>query len=602
MHELRVRAEHALSVTRDDVQALSRHDVKSLVYELQVHQVELEMQAESLRAAELELSQSLAQYQELFACAPVGYVTLNAQGRVTRANEAAKAWLAESGSRLLGRALDELLSPHARAAYRQLLHSMPVGAHAQLEVEAADRAGGPLYLQLDVTCSQAPERGWLVALSDVTQRKRNVDELEQRVSERTAELTAKNLQLEAEFERRTKSEAMRRSLETRLRESERFESLGLLAGGIAHDFNNLLVGVMGNAELVDMTPELPETCREPLSLIVRACRQSLELTRQLLVCAGKGGQLNLAAVNLPKLVAENMELLRARVPPGVQLQVKVGRDIPPIRADRAQVSQLLMNVLTNALEALSGAGVVVVETWEEVLSAKALADFDCAHTAHSGRFVMLSLRDSGTGMDEQTRARIFDPFFSTKFPGRGLGLATVRGIVKSHRGAMRVISSPGNGTCFEIALPAVESRKDAAPSRSDAASQWHGSGPILLVDDEDSVRRVFGKLLGALGFDVTEAMSGNQALELFSSAERAFELVVLDWIMPGMTGKQTLEALRKLAPELPVILISGYNPEDIGTYDRHVICLQKPMTFGELRAAAYRLLVEQAAERARLAH
>ena len=609
LRELRTRAERALHITRSDVDSLSRKDVKTLVHELQVHQIELEMQTEALQVTQLELMDSLAQYQGLFESAPIGYVTLDEQGLVTRVNEAASALLGLPCTSLMGRTLEQLLNADARAEYQRILGNAEVCARAQLEVAVATPANGTLYLQLDISRNPGPAGGCLVALMDVSQRKRNLEaaaraarELEIRVADRTAELTAKNQQLEAEIAGRAKSEALQRSLEAKLRDSERFESLGLLAGGIAHDFNNLLVGVMGNAELISLTPKLPEVCREPLALIVRACRQSLLLTRQLLVSAGKGGQLTMVPVNLPKVAAENLELLRERVPPEIQLQVKVGRDVPAIRGDRAQINQLMINVLTNALEAVSGSGVVAVETREQRLDAEALAEFAHALGAQPGRFVVLTVRDSGPGMDEQRLARIFDPFFSTKFPGRGLGLATVRGIVKAHQGALRVRSAPGTGTCFEIALPVLESLADSAPAASKAAQEWRGSGPILLVDDDNAVRNVFSKLLSVLGFTVTEAVSGNQALELFRADPERFQLLVLDWIMPGMTGKQTLEAVRALAPELPVILISGYNPEDLGTYDAQVICLQKPMTLADLREAAYRLLVGNAAERRLRAH
>ena len=607
--QLRARAENALHITRRDIDGLTRQDVKTLVYELQVHQIELEMQAEALQATQLELMESLSQYQELFESAPIGYVSLDEQGLATRANEAAGALLGLPGARLCGRPLDALLTAEARAEYQRILSSVQVGSRAHLEVTVATPTHGTLYLQLDITRNPTTARGWLVALSDVSERKRNLDaaaslarELEERVSDRTSQLLAKNLQLEAEIARRAKSEAHRRKLESKLRDSERFESLGLLAGGVAHDFNNLLVGVMGNAELVNLTPQLPESCREPLALIVRACTQALALTRQLLVSAGKTGQFTMVAVNLPKVVAENLELLRRRVPAGVQLQVKLGHEIPAIKGDRAQINQLLMNLLTNAFEAMSDGGAVVVDSREEPLDASALAEFPHAEGAQPGRFVILTVRDSGPGMDEDMQARIFDPFFSTKFTGRGLGLATVRGIVKGHGGALRVRSEPGVGTSFEIALPVLDSTASCPPPSSQASREWRGSGPVLLIDDDNAVRQVFRKLLGVLGFTVTEAASGNQGLELLQADPQHYQLVVLDWIMPGMTGKQTLEAVRVLAPELPVILISGYNPEDLGTHDEHVTCLQKPMTLAELREAAYRLLGADSAERRRLTH
>jgi PAS domain S-box-containing protein len=594
--DLRARAEQTLRMTRREVSGLASEDFKALINEVQVHQVELEMQNETLRGAQHELAESQALYQDLFNHAPIGYVTLDERGLITRANVQVGSLLGVASSSLIGKPFAARLAHEHRAEYQRVLDELKPNDQVCTEVRAVNLDGSSRDLQLQASLSSGAAHGWLISLTDVSERKRSHDalesftrELELGVRERTAELAMRNRELEAEMAARARSEALQRELESRLHDAERFESLGLLAGGIAHDFNNLLVGVMGNVELLRLTPQLPEACQEPLSLIMRASQLASGLTRQLLVFAGKG-HLSMTPVNLPKAVAENIELLRTRVPTSVQLQAQGAAVLPDVRGDRSQINQLVVSLVNNAIEAGSGSGDVVVETREQELDAESLEAFQQHNGAQPGRYVILSVHDSGCGMDERTQTRIFDPFYSTKFPGRGLGLATVRGIVHGHRGAIRVRSALGRGTSIDIALPAIEARTDSQRPVKNDTEEWRGTGSILLVDDDHAVRKVVAKLLSVLGFDVTEACSGQDGLDLYRRAQPGFQLVVLDWIMPGLSGKQTLEALRMIAPQLPVILISGYNQDEIGPLDDHIISLQKPMTLTQLSEAAEQLL------------
>jgi signal transduction histidine kinase/CheY-like chemotaxis protein len=456
----------------------------------------------------------------------------------------------------------------------------------------SESAGRAVHAQLDIRVPR-PATDCLVALTDVSERKRSHvalervnQELEARVAARTVDLETRNRQLEAEIRARVASEAQQRALESRMRESDRFQSLGLLAAGIAHDFNNLLVGVLGNAELLLLTPGLADRWRVPLSLIKRAGQQASDLTRQLLVFAGMG-QLTTASVNLPRIVTESLEFLRTRLPQGIQLQAQITADLPAIEADRSQISQIVINLVTNAIEAVDERGVIVVQTRAEQLSADTLAEFQYNADIEPGEFAMLRVQDCGPGIDASTVKRIFDPFFSTKFAGRGLGLATVLGIVQAHRGALRVRSKPGEGTSFDIAFPLAAARvsSERPDVHQDQTNLVVGSGPVLLIDDDDSVRAVVGQLLALLGFEVTAANSGQAGLDLFCRGEPSFKFVVLDWMMPGLSGEQVLGSLRELKPALPVILISGYNAGELAANDGNVVRVQKPMTLARLRDA-----------------
>lgn len=600
--KLRTRAEANLRMTRRDIRARHPEDIQEVMHELQVHQIELEMQNEALRVAQHETEQSQVQYRELFDCAPVGYVVLAADGTMVRVNGAGRAIL---GIRSLADPAPSLRSFVSRADQPAFDEQLNVALHqgrSSCDVLLVTKRDEVCHVRVDISTvpGRASER--FVVLTDITERSRYLEaverlnrELEARVAARTTLLEAQNLRLAAELEHRAKLEAQQRELEARMRASERLESLGLMAAGIAHDFNNLLVSVLGNAELLLHRPELSESLREPVILVRRAGRLASELTRQLLIFAGQG-QLNTSAVSLSKLVADSVSLLRTHVAPRIRIDTPVASDLPEIEADRVQVGQVVSNLVTNAIEALAETeGTIVINARSETLDAAELSTFQLHQYAVPGEFVVLQVRDSGPGMDLATQQRIFEPFFSTKFTGRGLGLASVSGIVQSHRGAVRVRTSPSGGTSIEVAFRRAEPRR-VSERPSAPIVDWRGSGAILLIDDDDAVRKVMADMLRLLGFEVTVAESGEAGLELVRRGELSFRLIVLDWIMPGLSGAAVLEELRKFKPEQPVVLISGYSVEDLATYDPHAICLQKPMTLDALRSAVRSMLVDRPGE------
>jgi PAS domain S-box-containing protein len=594
--ELRSKAEDAMRTTRSDIAALSKHDVQRLVHELQVHQIELEMQNESLRHAQEELEGSQQRYRELFDRAPAGYLTLDEAGAVVRANAAAIAMLGLSHAQLIGQPLIAFVVDEHVTRLREHLRHARTNARVTCLLQLRAVSGVTLHVRLDISSVSSLAGGCFVVLTDVTERQRSFealrqlnDELEARVAARTAELAARNMQLESELQSKVRMEAQRRDLEDRLRDAQRLESLSLLAGGLAHDFNNLLVSVLGNAELLLLRAGLPEDWREPLTRIKRAGRAASDLTRQLLVFAGRG-KLNTCAVSVPHVVAESIEQLRPRLVGGVQLRTQITVAVPSIEADRGQIQQVVTSLVTNAMEAVGERGVIVIETRAEQLDAERLNQFQHRLGAEPGLYTMLRVQDSGSGIDPASMSRIFDPFFTTKFTGRGLGLATVLGVVQGHRGALRVQSTPGEGTSFELAFPASEVVKESEHPQPIRETEWVGSGHVLLIDDDDDVRAVVARLLTSLGFEVTSASGGEKGLEYFRCSEQGFDLVVLDWLMPGVSGEQVLKELRALDPELPVVLISGYSAEDLATADERLVRVQKPMTLAQLREAVRMVL------------
>lgn len=580
-------------MTRRDFAALERLDAQHVLHELQIHQVELEMQNEALRTAQLDVQRASEQYQVLFEQAPVGYLMLDAAWAVVHANTTALNLLGVRRARLLGQPFAACVGGEDLALLDRMLTRSTPGALSSWEVRLRPTNGGATHVRID-TCLVTD--GYLVVLSDISERVRNLEgeqrlhlEREAVLAGRIAELESQNRALEADIARRKLDEAERLHIEGRTRDADRLQSLGMLAAGIAHDFNNLLVGVLGNAELLLHTPELPEAWREPLTLIKRAGRNAADLTRQLLVFAGMG-RLSMAPTDFSRVVSDALELLRSAASTSVKLKARIGADLPSIMADRGQVHQVVMNLVVNAVEAASGQGEVSIQLRHQQLDASALEDYQARTDAAPGDFLILRVRDNGHGIDPAILVRIFDPFFTTKFTGRGLGLATALGIVQSHHGAIRVRSKLGRGTTFEVAFPLARTKSESELPPAMPEAEWVGSGSVLVIDDDTQVRRVVTKLLERLGFEVTAASSGAEGLEKYRSSPKRFDLVVLDWLMPGISGEQVLNALRALDPELAVILVSGFSIEDLAQYDRRAARVQKPMTLTELREAVRSLM------------
>jgi len=345
-------------------------------------------------------------------------------------------------------------------------------------------------------------------------------------------------------------EEERRTLERRLERTQRLDSLGVLAGGIAHDFNNLLAGILGNAELLLGAADEPES-RETVRAIINAGERAAGLTAQMLAYAGRGAIHSAAPIDVGELIAELQVLLSASLSKKAELLVQVEPE-SVVLADRTTLGQVLMNLLTNASDALgSGVGRIEIRA-RRVRKPDSRWDDGLGSTVGPGDWVLMEVEDSGVGMDEATRARIFEPFFSTKPRGHGLGLAACLGIVSSHGGALRVDSEPGQGSCFSLLLPASGSSTTVSKRASPEPSPCR----VLVVDDEPIVRTQLRRSLELRGFVVTEAPDGRSALGL--AREGQVDLVVLDMTMPDLDGAEVLRELRSRGCTLPVVLASGY--------------------------------------------
>ncbi len=355
----------------------------------------------------------------------------------------------------------------------------------------------------------------------------------------------------------------RHELERRLHQAQKMESLGVLAGGIAHDFNNLLVGILGGADLALSNLETGSRAHRQLQTVRKAALQASDLCSQMLAYSGKGSFL-VEAVNLSEMVEETAPLLHASLQKNAALRFDLRPDLPLAEVDVTQVRQIVMNLLTNAADALDDSGgVVTVTSGTELLGQRDLTGAPVESRPAAGPYVYLEVADTGCGMDEATRSRIFEPFFTTKFTGRGLGLAAVLGIVRSHHGTLEIDSRPSHGTRIRVYFPAapqaaavLDETSPPVPAREPAR------GTVLVVDDEELVRLVASEMLEDAGFEVLTAPDGIDGVGVVEQRGEEIDAVILDVTMPGMSGEEAFEQMRRLRRGLPILLASGYSEEE----------------------------------------
>ena len=391
---------------------------------------------------------------------------------------------------------------------------------------------------------------------------------------------------------RRKIENERREFETRLHQVQRLESLGVLAGGIAHDFNNILMAIMGRADLArdELSPLSP--ARDSLAEIVLASKRAADLCGQMLAYAGKG-RVERRNMSLGDLVEETLHMLRTCISKKAILNLNLEKALPCMHGDPAQLRQILMNLVINASDAIGErSGVITISTGAMDCSEQYLARDCIVAPGKPGTYVYIEVSDTGCGMDKKTVERIFEPFFTTKFTGRGLGMSAVMGIVTAHEGALRVYSEPGKGSTFKVMFPSIEVAEEREPE-GDVSGAWCGSGTILLVDDEESIRAISSKQLRRLGLEVLTAEDGRQAVDVYRERRADIDLVLLDLTMPHMNGEEAYRELRQIDPDVRVILASGYSENDIVSRFAGkglAGCLQKPYTLTKLRSLLSTLL------------
>jgi PAS domain S-box-containing protein len=349
------------------------------------------------------------------------------------------------------------------------------------------------------------------------------------------------------------AEMEKRKLENQLQQAQKMEAIGNLAGGIAHDFNNILMGMQGNTSLMFLNIDSGHPHYDKLKSIQKYIENGAALTKQLLGFA-RGGKYEVRATDLNELIEKTARMF-GRTKKEIKIHTSQLRDIWNVEVDQGQIEQVLLNIFVNAWHAMPDGGDLHLMTENVIID----DDFNKPFKVEAGKYVKISIIDTGTGMDKITQQRIFEPFFTTKEMGRGtgLGLASVYGIVKNHGGFIEVFSEQGKGTTFSIYLPASEKK---VMEEIDAAEiVLKGDETLLLVDDEEMIIEVGEEILQALGYKVLPAVSGKEALEIYKNKKDSIDMVILDMIMPGMGGGETYDNLKQINPDIKVLLSSGYS-------------------------------------------
>jgi len=362
---------------------------------------------------------------------------------------------------------------------------------------------------------------------------------------------------------RKRSEEERINFEKQLLHAQKLESLGVLAGGIAHDFNNLLTSIVGNTDLALLRLNTESPVRDNLQRIEQASARASDLAKQMLAYSGKG-KFVIETIDLNSLVEEMTSMLEVSISKKATLRFNFSTNLPTLEGDATQLRQIIMNLVINASEAIADkSGVISLRTGSTQCDRRYLNSAWLNESIPEGLYVWLEIADTGCGMDKETISKIFDPFFTTKFTGRGLGMAAVLGIVRGHKGAIKVYSEPGMGTTFKIFLPTGGKSKEMLNGQPVDNPHWRGSGTVLLVDDEVTVIDIGTEMLKELGFDVLTATNGKEALDVFAQSRDMISFVILDLTMPLLDGEQTFRELRQTQPDVKVIISSGYNEQEV---------------------------------------
>jgi PAS domain S-box-containing protein len=559
--------------TPEVLEHLDPDAIHKAYHALRVHQIELEMQNDELQRAQADLACTRARYFDLYDLAPVGYLTVAMGGEILESNLTAVTLLGMNRTELLNKPLTAFILAEDQDVYylhhKRFLETQEASA---CELRLVRKDGTQFWARLTATGALDPARNpgdapegapvIRVLMSDITERKL--------------------------------AEAERARLQEQLQEAQKLETLGVLAGGVAHDFNNLLTTILGNANLGTLALERGADTGLFFTAIEKAAVRAADLTRQLLAYAGKG-KFVVSEVDLGILAKEITQLLAVSIPKTTVLECDLAERLPFVKGDAVQLFQVLMNLVTNASEAVSKdvPGVITIRTRMEVLREAELASGCRPLPLEPGRYVTLEVTDSGAGMTPEIMARAFEPFFTTKFTGRGLGLAAVIGILRNHGGGLCLRSEPGHGSSFKVFLPPMLEARPAVVEEQEPL--WQGEGRILLVDDEPEVRTMARRMAERVGLTVLEARDGLEAMVRFREHHEDLSLVLMDLSMPRLNGREAFGEMHKFDPHVPVVLSSGY---DVAEADLMVEgmagFLKKPYRVAEFQSLLRRLLREPA--------
>ena len=487
----------------------------------------------SATAAAQALKESQEHYRKISEDSPAYIITLLPDGTITYANPALAHDTGRAKAELVGRNFFDFLLPEYQVTVRQSLASLSRENPTETYEHALFGPGGDIIWHQWTSRAMFDDHGRIVEVQAVGQ----------------------------DITERKKAEEERARLEQQMLHAQKMESLGVLAGGVAHDFNNILMAIIGNVDLSLM--KIPEDSPVVGNLrnIEKAANRAAELAKQMLAYSGKG-RFVVEDIDLNRLVEEMEHILTASISKDAALALKLCKPLPTVEADANQVRQILTNLVMNASEAIGDrGGDITISTGFMEYGRDKLKDVLLGQDLAEGRYVFVEVADTGIGMGEEVLDKIFDPFFTTKFTGRGLGLAAVHGIVRGHKGGIRIYSEPGKGSSFQVLLPASGEPVEAYTPESEE-DDWRGEGKILLVDDEEAVREIGSELLRELGFTPVLANDGFEALALFQE-HPDIRGVILDLTMPRMDGEHCFRELRLLDPDIKVIMSSGFSEQDV---------------------------------------
>ncbi len=540
--------------TPEDSAALSPEEIRNILHELRVHQIELEMQNEELRTAQTQIEAERARYFDLYDLAPVGYCTLSEKGLILEANLTAATLLGSSRSQLVTQPLSRfILKDDQNIYYLHRKKLFETGVPREFELRLVKSDGTLFWAHLKGTAAQA-EDGTPVCravLSDITERKQ--------------------------------AKAEREKLQAQLNQVQKMESIGRLAGGVAHDFNNMLGVILGHTELALLQADENHDLYSDLKEIQTAAKRSANLTKQLLTFARKD-IISPKKLDLNDTVESMLNMLRRLIGEDIDLVWQPATHLWPVKMDPSQIDQILANLCVNARDAISGVGKLTIETGRKTFD----EEYCKEHAGFiPGDFVLLAVSDNGCGMDKDTLENLFEPFFTTKELGKGtgLGLATVYGIVKQNNGFINVYSEPGQGSTFRIYLPRLVADEDTDKAVPEKKAASGGTETILLVEDEPTILRMTRMMLERKGYSVLSAATPSAAVEKAKNHSGAIDMLMTDVVMPEMNCRDLAGQITALYPGIRLLFMSGYTANVIvhqGVLDEGVAFIQKPFSMADM--------------------
>jgi PAS domain S-box-containing protein len=514
-------------------------------------------QTELIRSEAAQSASMFERYEQLFQNANDIVYTHDLEGRLTSLNKAGEKITGFTQTEALSLNFGQLIVPEQQSFFHAWLKAALEGTSSSIhEWEIVTRDGRRVTLELNIRLLHQNGRPaeFEGIARDVTERKRQ--------------------------------EASRMAVERKLLDVQKMESLGLMAGGIAHDFNNLLTAIMGNNSLVAMEMAGNSKVQKYLNNIEQASIRAAELCKQMLAYSGRG-RFQMRRMDFNAMLREMRNVLQLSFNSKIVLEMDLADTLPAANADSAQMQQMMLNLVLNASEAIGDRpGVIRIKTGQTNVDHSIQSESHLFPDLCIGNYISVEVGDDGPGMSPEIQARIFDPFFSTKFTGRGLGLAAVLGIVRGHNGVVTVKSAPGRGSVFTILIPALTASAQEIEEKKPVPAEWIGKGTILVVDDEEAVSTVTCSLLESYGFNIWRASDGVQGVELFRAHSAEIDVVLLDYIMPRMNGEEAFNEIKRLRKDVSVFLMSGYGEQEaVERFAGKGLTgfIQKPFKSNELR-------------------